>query len=134
MQEPFRCKVVPLGDCINDQQHQIGIRLGARKRETMPGYVISRLTIRDREAMQRYIVEASETVAAFGGRYLVRGVAVKALEGRWEDDRMVVVQFTSREAALAWFDCDDYRPLRELRRGAAEAVALIADGVDGQPP
>lgn len=65
----------------------------------MPAYVVSHLTIRDPEAMQRYITEAPATVRAFGGRYLVRGGAVEALDGRWEDERMVVVEFPSREAA-----------------------------------
>jgi uncharacterized protein (DUF1330 family) len=100
----------------------------------MKAYVISRLTIRDREAMEHYIAEAPATVAAFGGRYLVRGSAVTALEGRWEHDRLVVVEFPTREAALAWYDCDAYRPWRELRQAAAETVILIADAVDEQPP
>jgi uncharacterized protein (DUF1330 family) len=43
---------------------------------------------------------------------------------------MVVVEFPSREAALAWFGCEEYRPLRELRLRAAEAVILLADGVE----
>lgn len=96
----------------------------------MPAYVVSRLTIRDPEGMRRYVTEAPATVRAFGGRYLVRGGSVEALDGRWEDERMVVVEFPSREAALAWFGSDEYRPLREMRRRAAEGVILIADGVD----
>jgi uncharacterized protein (DUF1330 family) len=96
----------------------------------VPAYVVSRLTIRDPEAMQRYVSEAPATVRAFGGRYLVRGGAVEALDGRWEDERMVVVEFPSREAALAWFGSEEYRPLRELRMRAAEAVILLADGVE----
>jgi uncharacterized protein (DUF1330 family) len=96
----------------------------------MSAYVVSRLTIQDREAMQSYISEAAATVQAFGGRYLVRGGTVEALEGRWEDDRMVVLEFATKEAALAWYGSDDYRPLRKLRQEAAEAVILLADGID----
>jgi uncharacterized protein (DUF1330 family) len=43
---------------------------------------------------------------------------------------LVLVEFPSREAALAWFGSEEYRPLRELRLRAAEAVILLADGVD----
>ena len=95
----------------------------------MPAYIVSRVNIHDREAMQRYMSEAPATVAAFGGRYLVRGGAVQALEGVWEHDRMVVVEFPDQSAALAWYDSDIYRPLRELRQANAEAVILLADGI-----
>lgn len=72
----------------------------------MPAYVISRVKIHDREAMQRYMAEAPATVLQFGGRYLVRGNDVRALEGDWEHERMVVVEFASKEAAVAWYESE----------------------------
>ena len=69
----------------------------------MAAYIVSRVKITGREAMQRYMAEAPATVAAFGGRYLVRGGGVQALEGEWEHERMVVVEFPDREAALGWY-------------------------------
>ena len=95
----------------------------------MRAYIISRVNIHNAEAMQRYMREAPATVAAFGGRYLVRGGNVQALEGEWEHERMVVVEFPDREAAEAWYHSDVYRPLRELRVANASAVILVADGV-----
>jgi uncharacterized protein (DUF1330 family) len=79
--------------------------------------------------MQHYMQEAPATVLAFGGRYLVRGNDVRALEGEWEHERMVVVEFPDQATALAWYDSDIYRPLRELRRSSAETVILLAEGV-----
>lgn len=99
----------------------------------MRAYVVSRVTFRDPEAMYHYIEEAPRTVEAFGGRYLVRGGGVRALEGKWSHDRLVVVEFESREAALAWYESPDYRPLRDLRQGAADAVILLADGLEPAP-
>lgn len=95
----------------------------------MTAYVVSRVAIRDTQAMQRYVTEAAATVEAHEGRYLVRGGQVAALEGTWEDDRMVVVEFPTREAALAWYHSPAYRPLRDLRQAAAATVILLADGV-----
>ena len=95
----------------------------------MPAYIVSRVKILDREAMQRYVNEAPPTVAAFGGRYLVRGGEVRALEGTWEHDRMVVVAFPDKESALAWYESDLYRPLRDLRQSSAETIILLADGL-----
>jgi uncharacterized protein (DUF1330 family) len=54
----------------------------------MPAYIVSRVKILNPEAMQRYMKEPPVTVAAFGGRYLVRGNDFQALEGAWEHERM----------------------------------------------
>jgi uncharacterized protein (DUF1330 family) len=54
---------------------------------------------------------------------------VLALEGEWEHERMVAVEFADKESALAWYHSDVYRPLRELRQENAETVILLANGV-----
>ncbi len=100
----------------------------------MSAYIVSRVKILNAEAMQRYVQEAPATVVAFGGRYLFRGKDVQALEGEWEHDRMVIVEFPDRGSALAWYESDTYRPLRELRQSSAEAVILLAEGVPAALP
>ena len=92
----------------------------------MPAYVVSRLTISDRAAFERYVAEAPETVDRFGGKYLFRGGDVTALEGNWDDERLVILEFETGEAARAWYRSAEYRRLRELRQGAADAVILLA--------
>jgi uncharacterized protein (DUF1330 family) len=94
----------------------------------MPAYVVSRLKVLDPEAMRRYVNEAPATVAAFGGRYHFRGSEVEPLEGVWEHDRMVVLEFPTKADALAWYESDVYRPLRDLRQASAETIILLADG------
>ncbi len=96
----------------------------------MSAYVISRVSIRDAKAMERYVADAPATVAGFGGRYLVRANAATALEGSWDDDRIVVLEFPTREAALAWYHSPAYRELRDLRWASADAVVLLADGAE----
>jgi uncharacterized protein (DUF1330 family) len=95
----------------------------------MSAYIVSRVKVLGAEAMHWYMDAAPATVAAFGGRYLVRGNDVQALEGEWEHERMVVVEFPDKASALAWYQSDIYRPLRELRQSNAEAVILLAEGV-----
>ncbi|HEY0159452.1 MAG TPA: DUF1330 domain-containing protein [Thermoanaerobaculia bacterium] len=99
----------------------------------MPAYVVSRVKILDPEGMQHYVSEAPATVAAFGGHYHFRGSNVQPLEGTWEHDRMVVLEFPSKAAAIAWYDSDLYRPLRELRHASAETIILLADGDSAAP-
>jgi uncharacterized protein (DUF1330 family) len=93
-------------------------------------YVISRVRIRDAAAMGEYAAAAPPTVAAFGGRYLVRGNPVRALEGTWEHDRLVVVEFDTSQDAVGWYESPIYRPLRDLRQGVAETITLLAEGTN----
>lgn len=79
--------------------------------------------------MQRYVDQVVPIVQAFGGKYLVRGSEVRALEGQWESDRMVVLEFPDEEVALKWYHSEAYRPLRDLRQRSAQAVILLARGV-----
>ena len=76
------------------------------------GYVVSRLTIHDRAAFERYLAEAPRTVARFGGKYLFRGEDVTALEGDWDDERLVILEFETAEAAWAWYRSPEYQRLR----------------------
>jgi uncharacterized protein (DUF1330 family) len=97
----------------------------------MPAYVVSRLTIHDRAAFESYLVDAPQTVARFGGKYLFRGKDVTALEGSWDDERLVILEFETAEAAWAWYQSMEYERLRELRQGAADAVILLAGACEG---
>jgi uncharacterized protein (DUF1330 family) len=99
----------------------------------MSAYVVSRVAIIDTEQMDRYLAEVPAIVERYGGKYLVRGRSVVALEGTWDHDRMVVVEFPDTEAALAWYHSEAYRPLRDLRQRSAAAVILLADGIADVP-
>jgi uncharacterized protein (DUF1330 family) len=92
----------------------------------MSAYVVSRLTIHDRAAFGSYLAETPRTVPRFGGKYLFRGGEVTALEGNWDDERLVILEFETAEAARAWYRSAEYRRLRELRQRAADAVILLA--------
>src|SRR5438045_5548283 len=91
----------------------------------MPAYVVSRLTIHDREAFERYLAQAPQTVVDRGGKYLFRGGDVVALEGTWDDERLVILEFDTADAARAWYESAEYAELRRLRQSAADVVILL---------
>ena len=51
------------------------------------------------------------------------------LEGGWQPERLVVIEFESAEAAHAWYDSDDYRAARAVREGAGNWQMVVVDGV-----
>jgi uncharacterized protein (DUF1330 family) len=53
------------------------------------------------------------------------------LEGGWADERLVILEFETAEAAWAWYRSAEYQRLPELRQGAADAVILLAAAREG---
>ena len=90
----------------------------------MAAYVISRVKIDDPDSMKSYLAEAPATVETYGGKYVVRTNAITALEGNWEHDRVVVLRFPDVEAAKAWYESPEYRPLRNRRQAASQAQII----------
>lgn len=97
------------------------------------GYWISRLDVTDAEGYRPYIEAAEPAVAAFGGRFLVRGGAFEALEGA-SRARNVVVEFTDYDTALACFHSPAYQAAYVHRLAASQGDHLIIEGYEGAQP
>ena len=95
----------------------------------MAAYVIANVEVTDAAAYERYRKDVLATIEKYGGRFLVRGGAVEALEGDFIPHRIVVLEFPSRERAKAWWDSTEYRPLRTLRQSASRGDLFVVDGL-----
>ena len=58
----------------------------------------------------------------------MRGGDSEVLEGAWTPDRLVVLEFPNREAALAFYDDPEYAPFRTLRQSVTDSSVVIVDG------
>ena len=81
----------------------------------MPAYLISDITLRDREAFEVYRTRAADAIHKFGGRYLARLGEIQILEGTWNPSMIVVVEFPSLERAREWYRSSEYA----MRSGSA---------------
>lgn len=95
----------------------------------MSAYLIVGLDVHDEETMQKYRELVSPNIAAYGGRYLVRGGALEVLEGNWAPRRTVVLEFPDMASLKRWYDSPDYEPIRALRFRAASADAIAVEGI-----
>ena len=92
----------------------------------MAAYVISEVSeVGDGAAMERYRALAEVTIKR---RYLVRGGVWENLEGEWELERTIVVEFPSWEQAKAWYRSPEYAPARELSQVALKRKMLMVEG------
>lgn len=82
------------------------------------------------EAIAAYAKLAGPAVAAYGGRFLVRGVPVKTYEAG-KPERTVVIEFPSVEKARAAYEGPEYaKALEVLGKDAAVRDMRIVEGVD----
>ena len=95
----------------------------------MSAFVIVEVNVTDPSLFQEYAKGVLATIAAYGGRYLVRGGAVESKEGGWAPKRVVVLEFPSMDVARKWYDSPEYQPLLALRLKAAAAKLIFVEGV-----
>ena len=94
----------------------------------MAAYVIYQGEVLDPVRYEEYKTAAAASIAAAGGRYVVRGGDVEVLEGDAPSGRTVILEFPTRQAALDWYHGDDYAAARVLREGVARARMYVVDG------
>ena len=96
----------------------------------MPAYVIANICVHDAERYKDYVANVPALIAKHGGEYRVRGGEFEVLEGQWTPDRLVVLEFPDREAALAFYNDPDYAPFRSLRQSVTDSSVVIVDGYE----
>ena len=95
----------------------------------MPAYAIAQLQDVSLGAdIAAYLQAVDDTFTPFGGRFLVHGSAVEALEGPWSGD-LVVVEFPDRDQARAWYASPAYQAILPLRTRNARCWVVLVDGV-----
>ena len=94
----------------------------------MPAYLIAEIEVTDPVAYEGYKKLTPAAIAAYGGRFLVRGGEVETKEGGWTPSRLVVVEFASLAQARKFYASQEYAPALAIRLKAAKSRLLLADG------
>ena len=95
----------------------------------MPAYYIGEHKITNAEAFDDYLRQVIPMIARFGGRYLTKAGTHEVLEGDWQPNRVVIIEFPDKASIRAWYRAAEYQPLVALRRTAATDVMIALDGV-----
>jgi uncharacterized protein (DUF1330 family) len=91
----------------------------------MSAYIIVEMEVVDPVLIEEYRKLAGASVAAHGGRFIVRGGKLEALEGDWHPPRLVVIEFAGPTAARAWWFSEEYAQARVIRDSAARNVKMV---------
>jgi uncharacterized protein (DUF1330 family) len=95
----------------------------------MSAYVIVQVEIQDQAAYAEYVKLVPPSVAAYGGRFVVRGGKTETLEGSWSPKRLVLVEFPSVEQAKNWWASEEYAEAKTLRQRSAKTEMIVAEGL-----
>lgn len=95
----------------------------------MAGYIVVQVKIHDAEGFSVYRDMVPPTLEVYGGRYLVRGGEWELLEGDWNPERVVIIEFDSVEQAKAWWSSEEYAPAKKLREQTAESRLIVIEGL-----
>jgi uncharacterized protein (DUF1330 family) len=101
----------------------------------MAAYVIVDVEVLDPELYKEYTSRVPATLTTYGGRFLVRGGRYETLEGTWQPRRIVVLEFDSYAAAMAWYRSPEYQEIVPLRQKYARTNFLtVVEGTTAVEP
>jgi len=92
------------------------------------GYIVGRIDVIDAEKYAAYVPLATAAIKAHGGVVLSRGGRYEGLEGPART-RNVLVEFSSFEAAKAYYHSPEYKIARDARDGAAHVEIVVVEGI-----
>lgn len=95
----------------------------------MPAYLVGEIEVTEPERYALYTARTPAVIAAYGGRFLVRGGAVEAKEGAPPAGRVVVIEFPDMAAARRFYDSPDYQAILPLRLAASRGRLYLVEGV-----
>jgi uncharacterized protein (DUF1330 family) len=94
----------------------------------MAAYVLAEIEVTDPAGYEEYRKQVLAVVTQYGGKFIVRGGRIEALEGGWAPKRMVALEFPSMEQALKWYRSPEYAPLIRSRQKASKGRLIAIEG------
>jgi uncharacterized protein (DUF1330 family) len=91
----------------------------------MSAFVLVEVDIHNMEVYEEYKKLTPASIETFGGKFVIRGLPVEALEGEWKHDRLVLLEFPNKEKALEWYNSENYQKAKKIREKASSANFFI---------
>lgn len=74
---------------------------------------------------EEYIERVKPIVEHFGGRYLARTDNITALSEKWKPDRVILIEWDSREQLERCFSSEEYKAICSKRENSVDSRAII---------
>jgi uncharacterized protein (DUF1330 family) len=94
----------------------------------MKAYLVLDLTIHDFGSFREYIEKVPAFIGKHGGKYIVQGAEPTLMEGDWQPERMVILEFPARKNATAFLSDPDFQDLLAVRHRTTTSKLVLVDG------
>ena len=96
----------------------------------MKAYVIVEVKINDPILYEEYKKLTPASLVKYHGKFIVRGGTTESLEGDWNPQRIVVLEFPSAQLAKEWWNSNEYAPAKSLRQRTAYTKMILVEGTE----
>lgn len=94
----------------------------------MKAYLVLDFSITDLQGFMPYVEGVPALISRHGGRYIVQGAAPVPKEGDWRPERMVILEFTDKDAAEAFLADPDFVALARVRHENTVSKLVLVEG------
>jgi uncharacterized protein (DUF1330 family) len=95
----------------------------------MSAFIIVEIAVKDAAGYEEYKKLTPASIAAYNGKFVVRGGHCETLEGGWAPQRIVVLEFPDVNSAKAWWASEEYAPAKAIRLRTARTKMIVVNGV-----
>ena len=80
-----------------------------------------------KEDYRKYIKAVKPIVEKYQGRYLICSEKITALGSKWKPDRVIIIEFETREQLERCFASEEYKQIAWLRETSVDSRAIIIE-------
>lgn len=84
-------------------------------------------TEKDLTQYDDYIQQVRPIVESYGGTYLIRSEKIALLSGSWKPDRLIIIQWDTKEHLETCFASREYRKIAGKRENSVDSNAIIVE-------
>jgi uncharacterized protein (DUF1330 family) len=95
----------------------------------MTAYIVADVEVTDPTEYQTYTKQVMASLEPYSGKFIVRGGNAQTLEGGWQPQRFVIIEFPGVEQAKAWYNSPEYTAIIGIRHSAANSRMILVQGV-----
>ncbi|MCD8044869.1 MAG: DUF1330 domain-containing protein [Tannerellaceae bacterium] len=81
----------------------------------------------ERDTYDEYIAKVKPIVESYGGTYMVRSENITLFAGNKVPDRIIIIQFETREQLDRCFASEEYTKVKDLRESTVRTSAFIVE-------
>lgn len=94
----------------------------------MKAFLILDIEIHDLNVFRKYASEIPAFVEKHSGQYIVLGGETETIEGNWIPQRLVVIEFPSKENAKGFLNDSDAQSIFALRHKSTTSKLVLVEG------